>query len=362
MSNRRHRMQYKVWLIPYRLEFIKPATTSRGAYSRRDIHFVIIQNDKGLYGIGEIAPLPRLSIDDVADFEEYLTKAAEEFSINGNLSEEEWEEFPSILFGFQTAMAMLDSFDKPSLFLQGKQRIPINGLVWMNDFDTMIAELEAKLNAGFSCIKLKIGAIDFDHELLLIKTIRQRYSREDIEIRVDANGAFSPQEAMNKLVQLDKFDIHSIEQPIARGQYDYLAKLCATSPLPIALDEELIGICGKDKKHFLERISPHYIVLKPSLHGGLSGCREWIYHAQQMGIDYWLTSALESNIGLLAIANWTSILPIDKPQGLGTGMLYANNIDIPLQIRQGFLSIDALFEKEYKNHIQSLCKQLLHKN
>lgn len=352
-------MSYRIWIVPYRLQFIKPAGTSRGVYQYRDIHFVIVANDKGDFAIGECAPLPQLSVDDVADYSYRLAQAADEFALSGTLDRGRWERFPSIVFGIESAMQMLYSFDNQSIFLQGKKDIPINGLVWMNDFETMMAELDVKLQAGFKCIKLKIGAIDFDKELSLIRSIRDKYTSQQIEIRVDANGAFSPKEAPYKLEQLAKYDIHSIEQPIAAKQYEALAQLCSTSPLPIALDEELIGVDDEKKADFLRELSPQYIVLKPSLHGGLSGCSRWIAEAQSLNIDYWITSALESNIGLLAIADYTSQLPTDKPQGLGTGMLYRNNIDIPLHIEKGMLLLDKNFSSQYKSHIRSLCQQLI---
>ena len=212
----------------------------------------------------------------------------------------------------------------------------INGLVWMGDFTTMMRRLEAKLEAGYHCVKLKIGAIRFDEELELVRHIRQRFSATDIELRLDANGAFQPDEALGKLNQLAAYDIHSIEQPIRAGQPDAMARLCRESPISIALDEELIGIHSPEaKRTLLETVRPHYIIIKPSLHGALSGAAEWAAEARRIGIRYWMTSALESNVGLNAIAQWTAhhfhdTVPL--PQGLGTGQLYENNIPSPLQI------------------------------
>ena len=216
--------------------------------------------------------------------------------------------------------------------------IPINGLVWMGDFDTMAARLEQKLAQGFSCVKIKIGAIDFSDEMALIRRLRDRYGSDRIELRVDANGAFSPNEASDKLERLATNDIHSIEQPIAAGQWQEMARLCESSPLPIALDEELIGVNTMERKReLLDTICPRYIILKPSLHGGMAGCHEWVQLAKERGIGSWITSALESNVGLNAIAHLAAELygpDITMPQGLGTGQLFTDNIDtVPIVIR-----------------------------
>jgi L-alanine-DL-glutamate epimerase-like enolase superfamily enzyme len=226
----------------------------------------------------------------------------------------------------------------PSKFTSGKGSIPINGLIWMGDEQFMKSQIRSKIDAGFDCLKIKIGAIDFDTELSLIKAIRKEYDVETIELRVDANGAFSPLEAMEKLKRLSDFNLHSIEQPIRQGQFDAMAELCAHAPLPIALDEELIGIHDVTKRGLLlQTINPQYIILKPTLVGGFSGSQSWIDLAEKQSVDWWITSALESNIGLNAIAQWTYQLNVNRPQGLGTGALYTNNIEAPLKIDNGRL-------------------------
>ena len=244
-----------------------------------------------------------------------------------------------MLFGLETALQHLHAgsaklFETP--FGRGEEGIPINGLVWMGTFEEMLSRMEEKMEAGFRCIKLKIGAIDFEQELSLIRRIRERFTKEQIELRVDANGAFSPDEALGKLEQLASYDLHSIEQPIRQGQWDEMARLCRESPLPIALDEELIGVNTPARKEaLLDAISPAYIILKPSLHGGMAGTKEWISLAQARGIGSWITSALESNVGLNAIAHLTALVygsHISMPQGLGTGLLFTDNIDMPIEI------------------------------
>ncbi|MDP5061772.1 MAG: o-succinylbenzoate synthase, partial [Maribacter sp.] len=242
-----------------------------------------------------------------------------------------------------------------STFLSNQKPISINGLVWMGDKEFMYRQIEEKLKDGFSCIKMKIGAIDFDTEIALLKSIRERYSKEAIELRVDANGAFSPQEALSKLETLSKLDLHSIEQPIKQGQAEEMKKLCSNTPLPIALDEELIGVVDVAKKQeLLLSIKPQYIILKPSLVGGFAGSDEWISIAEKNNIEWWVTSALESNIGLNAIAQWTATLGNEMPQGLGTGSLFTNNMESPLEVNQGGLFYNSS-KKWNTNLIESLC-------
>jgi len=229
----------------------------------------------------------------------------------------------------------------PSSFTLGKTAIDINGLVWMGEFDFMKRQIREKIEAGYTCIKLKIGAIEFDEELELVRNVRNEFSENDIEIRVDANGAFSPEDALGKLEQLSEYDLHSIEQPIKQGHWENMAELCEQTPLPIALDEELIGVNEfEQKKTLLRTISPHYIILKPSLVGGFQSSEEWIGIAEKNNIGWWVTSALESNIGLNAIAQWTYYLENKMPQGLGTGQLYTNNFESPLKITKGKLYFD----------------------
>jgi o-succinylbenzoate synthase len=253
--------------------------------------------------------------------------------------------YPSILFGLETAFRQYETgsfrlWDTP--FSRGEKGIPVNGLIWMGDYRKMAEQIENKLKDGFRCIKLKIGAIRFDDELSLLRRIRSRFPAKEITLRVDANGAFPPGEALDRLKQLAQWDIHSIEQPIPPGQWDAMARLAAETPIPIALDEELIGWNRpEDKRRLLETIRPQYIILKPSLHGGISGCREWIDEAGRLGTGWWITSALESNIGLNAIAQWTAaVLPHpsgESFQGLGTGGLFTNNINMPLEVRKDCL-------------------------
>ena len=326
------------------LHFKQPAGTSRGVYTTRRIWLVRVSDGTSV-GIGECAPLPQLSCDDLPDYGEKLRVKSEEFAAaigQGDAAVtaffETLRDYPSMLFGFETALLSLRGtmlFD--TAFSRGEQGIPINGLVWMGTFEEMQQRIEQKLEQGFRCVKLKIGAIDFDAELELIKKIRSRFSHHDVELRVDANGAFSFDEALYKLELLSQYALHSIEQPIRAGQWSFMSELCRESPLPIALDEELIGVNDPDqKRQMLNIIRPRYIVLKPSLHGGMMGCREWIDTARDMRIGSWITSALESNVGLNAIAQFCSSVYGDNirmPQGLGTGQLFTDNIPMPLEIR-----------------------------
>ena len=256
--------------------------------------------------------------------------------------ESEFEGFPAVKFGYETALKGLDSNSPvllfPSDFTNGKIGIPINGLIWMGTKEFMLQQVAQKIDAGFTCLKLKIGAIDFESELEILSSIRELYSAEKLEIRVDANGAFTPENAKRKLEILASFNLHSIEQPIQPGQTEEMQKLCAETPLPIALDEELIGIANRSEKiKLLEQIQPQYIILKPTLLGGIKASEEWISLAKERNIGWWITSALESNIGLNAIAQWTATLDTKNFQGLGTGGLFTNNIESPLYVSEGFL-------------------------
>ena len=322
------------------LHFKQPAGTSRGVYTTRKICLVhLYEGDR--HGVGECAPLPDLSCDALPD-QEYasiLNKVCEDFCQSGEIDDDSLRDYPSMLFGLETALLNLQNGDRlfDTAFSRGETGIPINGLVWMGNHDEMLQRLEDKLEKGFRCIKLKIGAIDFDQELDLIRRIRDRFSFHEVELRVDANGAFPYDEALYKLELLSQYNIHSIEQPIKAGQWAFMADLCRESPLPIALDEELIGVNDPAmKRHMLNIIKPRYIILKPSLHGGMAGCREWIETARDLGIGSWITSALESNIGLNAIAQFAASVygdHITMPQGLGTGQLFTDNIPMPLEIR-----------------------------
>jgi o-succinylbenzoate synthase len=329
----------KIEIYPYRLCFKRPAGTSRGVYTVRDVRYLHVTSDEhpGVVGIGECAPLPHLSCDDTADYDANLRRVCDEVERTGLIDAESLRRYPSMLFGLETAMLHMETggyrfFDTP--FSRGEAGIPINGLVWMGSYDYMLSQVEAKMKAGFRCIKLKIGAIDFDHELSLIRHIRRHFSAREIEIRVDANGAFTPDDAPDKLKRLAELDLHSIEQPIKAGQWEAMRRLTETSPLPIALDEELIEVTSlSEKRRMLREVGPAYVVLKPSLHGGLAGSREWIDEAERLGMGWWVTSALESNIGLNSIAQWCATLHTQMPQGLGTGSLYTNNIEMPLKVK-----------------------------
>ena len=320
------------------LHFKQPAGTSRGVYTTRKIWLVYLSDGKKT-GMGECAPLPDLSCDVRNDYEEVLEGFCQKLCESGEIDYEAMRDYPSMLFGFETALLNLQHGDImfDTAFSRGEVGIPINGLVWMGNYDEMLQRMEEKLEKGFRCVKLKIGAIDFDQELDLVKRIRDRFSFHEVELRLDANGAFPYEEALYKLELLSQYAIHSIEQPIKAQQWALMAELCRESPLPIALDEELIGVNDPEMKHhMLNIIKPRYIILKPSLHGGMQGCREWIKTARDMGIGSWITSALESNIGLNAIAQFAADVygdHITMPQGLGTGQLFTDNIPMPLEIR-----------------------------
>lgn len=336
---------YKYEIEERTLHFKQPAGTSRGVYTTRKSWLVHL-SDGEREGVGECAPLPDLSCDARLDYVDVLNKVCEDFCQTGEINYERWRDYPSMLFGLETAWLNMTNGDRlfDTAFARGEVGIPINGLVWMGSYEEMLRRMEEKLDKGFRCVKLKIGAIDFDQELDLIKRIRERFSFHEVELRLDANGAFKFEEALYKLELLSQYAIHSIEQPIKAGQWAYMAELCRESPLPIALDEELIGVNDPQmKRHMLNIIKPRYIILKPSLHGGMLGCREWIETARDMGIGSWITSALESNIGLNAIAQFASDVYGDNirmPQGLGTGQLFTDNIDMGLEIRGDRLFLD----------------------
>ena len=328
----------------YTLNFKNPSGTSRGILKTKDAWFVILKKD-GKTGLGECGMFKGLSIDDRPDFENKLQWTCNNISLGLETLLNELVEFPSIQIGLEMAFKSLESHDGFNLFssefTKNQSPIPINGLIWMGDKAFMKQQIKDKLNAGFSCIKMKIGAIDFSSEIELLKSIRQEFSANDIELRVDANGAFSPQEALEKLKRLSHFDLHSIEQPIKQGQWNDMARLCESTPLSIALDEELIGVFSEEKKKaLLSSINPQYIILKPTLVGGFKGSEQWIELAEQQHIKWWVTSALESNIGLNAIAQWTYTLNSELPQGLGTGSLFANNFDSPLVVKNGTLQYE----------------------
>ena len=334
----------KITITSKLLHFLQPAGTSRGVYNTRLSFYLKLTSDEqpDVVGVGECATLPDLSCDAMPpnEYERKLRTFCDEYERTGVIDYEAMRAYPSMLFGLETAVAQfnakgsLNFFDTP--FGRGEEGIPINGLVWMGTFEEMFERLEAKLKAGFRCIKIKIGAIDFDRELQLIRHIRSTFSRNDVELRVDANGGFTPEEALSRMEALVQYDIHSIEQPIKQHQWTEMARLCAATPLPIGLDEELIGVNERQKKiELLDTIRPQYIVLKPSLHGGMAGTAEWIQLARERNIGSWITSALESNVGLNAIAQLTASIygtNIRHAQGLGTGQLFADNIEMPLKV------------------------------
>ena len=333
---------YSIKITPRTFHFQHPAGTSRGIYTERKSWMLEMTNDDlpGRKGIGECAPLPELSCDDIPEYEKTLRAVCDRFAQEGAIDYPMMRPYPSMLFGLETALLNLQSgsdilFDND--FSRGKVGITINGLVWMGDYDTMLRRIEEKLQQGFHCIKLKIGAIEFEKELDMVKRIRERFSHHEVQLRVDANGGFTFDEALYKLELLAQYAIHSIEQPIKAKQWGYMAELCRESPLPIALDEELIGInIPEMKAHVLNIIKPAYIVLKPSLHGGMKGVREWVDIANRQGIRSWITSALESNVGLNAVAQLAADIYGTSgimPQGLGTGQLFTDNIPMRLEVK-----------------------------
>lgn len=313
--------------------------------TEKETWFIILEKE-GKRGIGECGILRSLSIDDLPDYEDKLKWVCDNIHLGEQALWEALIEFPSIQFCVEMAFKSLEAETPfllfPSAFTRGEDSIAINGLVWMGEEAYMKQQIDEKLQQGFNCIKLKIGAIDFKKELGLLRFIRQNFSPEQIEIRVDANGAFSTGEALNKLNQLSQFQLHSIEQPVRQGQHEAMEELCNLTPFSIALDEELIGIFSiENKVALLQKIKPQYIILKPSLVGGFRGTKEWIDIAEKNNIGWWITSALESNIGLNAIAQWTYLQNNPMPQGLGTGALYTNNFDSPLEVKNGKLIYNA---------------------
>lgn len=341
----------------YQLDFIRPGGTSRGVLTEKETFFVVLR-DQGRWGVGECALFRGLSRDDRPGYEQRLHWACQNIALGLEGLRCELQDWPSLVFGLEQAFrslqgpAPMELF--PSNFLKGRP-IPINGLIWMGDAAFMEAQIEQKLAEGYRCLKLKIGALDFGTELGLLRGLRLRFSPDELELRVDANGAFGAGEALEALKQLSEFGLHSIEQPIRAGQWEALAGLCRATPLPIALDEELIALGPEvDRRRFLQQVSPQFLILKPSLLGGFAACEAWIGLAEELGIGWWVTSALESNIGLNAIAQWTATLPTDMPQGLGTGALFSNNFDSPLHTADGKLWYDT--DKSWQlNKLMELC-------
>lgn len=326
----------RLQFAPYNLKFKEPAGTSRGVLTEKITCFLRIfdENNPEIFGLGEAAIFPGLSpeADDRFFYKLMELQANIRLGIQTDLSR-----FPSLQFGLEQAIRDFSGggkriyFDSP--FTSGTQSIEINGLIWMGDFKEMRERIDSKLNEGFKCIKLKVGAIDWKKEVELIEYIRSAYDREQIEIRVDANGGFSMENALPRLKRLADLGVHSIEQPIKAGTPELMRFLCEVSPLPIALDEELIGkFSYEDKMRLIDEVKPAYVILKPTLIGGYSGATEWINLAEERGIGWWMTSSLESNVGLNALAQWVATLKTDMPQGLGTGALFTNNIKSPLRL------------------------------
>lgn len=310
---------------PYRLDFRFEARTSRERMRHKDTYFVRLSDPStGRVGVGECALFRGLSADDVPDYESLLSRAC---SAPAVLPAES-----SIRFGLESALASAGlSPVADSAFLRGEEGIPINGLIWMGDKVEMRRRIDEKLASGFNVLKLKIGGIGLDGEIELLRYIRSVYSPAELELRLDANGSLPPESALGILHRLSSFAIHSIEQPLKAGMRDATAKLCRRSPIAIALDEELIGT--DDPEVLLDSVRPQYIILKPALCGGLSGADRWADLAEARGIGWWATSALESNVGLFAIARWVAGRGVRLPQGLGTGQLYYNNVESPLRLR-----------------------------
>ncbi len=330
----------KARYINYNLNFKFPAGTSRGVLHSKYSAFLMLE-ENGITGIGECSTIPGLSIDPEKGYEQKLREICDALNYNKHPENVDLSLFPSIAFGLETALLDLKTGGKRLLFntefSKGAAGILINGLVWMGDKAFMQKQISEKIADGYRCIKLKVGALDFETELEIIAGIREQFSENEIEIRLDANGGFSPADALLKLEKLAKFQIHSIEQPIKQGQLDKMAEICQKSPIPIVLDEELIGIKSTEKESLIEKIKPAYIILKPSLLGGFKASEEWIQLAERHNVKWWITSALESNIGLNSIAQWTTTLGSELPQGLGTGQLYHNNFPSPLEIRNAML-------------------------
>ena len=329
----------------YVLKFKRPGVTSRGELTEKETWFLFLTEGEKK-GVGECGLFRGLSFDDRPDYEDELKALCDRVNRNEENGVRSIKSFPSIQMGYEMALMSLQSNNPyelfPSAFSRGEESIRINGLVWMGKLSFMKAQIEEKIEQGFDCVKLKIGALDFNDELSLLKGVRKSFSQDQITLRVDANGAFSPLDAMEKLKALADLDVHSIEQPIAAGQPKAMNDLCKNTPIPIALDEELIGVIEKKEKALLlDTIEPQYLILKPSLLGGFQSCQEWILLAEERSIGWWVTSALESNIGLNAIAQWTFSTGIKTHQGLGTGSLFTNNFTSPLEVSNGYLTFNS---------------------
>ncbi|PSM51675.1 o-succinylbenzoate synthase [Campylobacter blaseri] len=342
----------KVKVISRNLQFKRVAKTSRKSFNERLVWYVVLQDDEKI-GVGECAPIEGLSAESEKEVEIWLKKVSDDPIyyiknlpyIKGMPS--------SVKFALEVANLDLNSQKNgvlfPSKFSDGKDSIKINGLIWMGDLKYMQEQIQTKLENGYKCIKLKIGALNFNDELNLIKEIRKNFNKDELIIRVDANGGFSYKDAIVNLEKLAKLDVHSIEQPIPKDNWTHMRSLCDYSVLDIALDEELIGVNSlREKEILLDSIKPKYLVLKPSLHGGLMGCDEWINLSKRRGIKWWITSYLESNLALNAISQWAYMKNPKIHQGLGTGGLFLNNISSPLYLDSENLHFDSSKAMDYK--------------
>ncbi len=349
-----------VALHPYRLQFLIPAKTSRSELFHRDVWFIRLQDEEGKIGVGECPPLPGLSKELVPDYPEVLARLVADMNANPGWQPEDFIAYPSFRFGLETALASLKANNGPVLFpsdfTEGRSSYRINGLIWMGTYARMKSQIAAKLEEGFRCLKLKIGSINWDDELNLLRQIRKDFSPSQLELRVDANGAFDPYEAEQKLRDLEAFHIHSIEQPIYPGQRYMMEELCRKEIIPIALDEELLQVRTlEEKRSLLDEVHPHYLILKPGINGGFASSEEWIQLGRERTIPFWITSSLESNVGLSALAQFTALHADDMPQGLGTGQLYGNNFPGPLILQGERLYFDknrtwdirSIFEHEH---------------
>lgn len=332
--------------VKHTLDFIKPAKTSRDTLTEKACYFIILRDSSNtdIEGIGECSFIKGLSIDNPEDYENQLALLCTKINDEGTADVDfDFDAYPSIEFGLEMAIMDLENggkrmYFKESEFFLGNRGIAINGLVWMSSPTDTIKQIDDLTAKDFKTLKLKVGANTLTEDLTVLKYIRSKFKAGELEMRLDANGGFTPENAVAMLTQLAEYDIHSIEQPIKAGQWEAMAELIKASPIDIALDEELIGITDpKEKEKMLKAIRPQYIIIKPSILGGFGLAEEWMEIADDLLIPYWVTSALESNIGLNAIAQWVTDLELTRPQGLGTGKLYSNNIKSPLVIEEGFL-------------------------
>lgn len=324
--------------IAHPLVFVRPAGTSRGFLEEKPCWFIKLQSARGPSGIGEVSFIPGLSVEDQEDLEIQVDHVCKLISRGEMDPSQHLPALPGVQFALETAVRDMETGGKqllyPSAFTAGEAGIATNGLIWMGSKTFMISQIREKMKLGCKVLKVKVGALDFPEELELLNWIRSEFGSQDLEIRLDANGAWTPDEARLKMEQFSRFFIHSIEQPIARGQLDDLARLCRDSAIPVALDEELIGISDPlERNELMDKVRPAYIIIKPGLLGGFSVAADWIALADIYRAGWWVTSALESNVGLSAIAQWTWQLGVRRHQGLGTGALYTNNIHSPLLMR-----------------------------